>query len=31
MYIDPFIGGVLVTIGTELVSLFVYAIYKAKK
>lgn len=31
MYIDPFIGGVLATIVTELVSLFAYAIYKAKK
>ena len=31
MTIDPFWGGVLSTLFVEMVAIFVYAIYKAKK
>lgn len=31
MYIDPFVAGVLSTISIELMLLFTYAIYKARK
>ena len=31
MYIDPFVAGILVTVLSVMLAIFVYAIYRGKK
>lgn len=31
MYIDPFLAGILVTIFSEVLVIFIYAIYKGRR
>lgn len=31
MYINPFLAGVLATVGTEMLALIIYALIKSKK